>query len=70
MAHAWSVDHEGVRLLILGGRCHLYEGLTPVEVVHPLRTAIAAGCRTVITAAAGASVTTWSQGRSWWSRTT
>jgi len=53
-AHAWSVDHEGVRLLILGGRCHLYEGLTPVEVVHPLRTGIATGCRTVIlTAAAG-----------------
>jgi purine-nucleoside phosphorylase len=53
-AHAWSVDHEGVRLLVLGGRCHLYEGLTPVEVVHPLRTGIAAGCRTVIlTAAAG-----------------
>jgi purine-nucleoside phosphorylase len=53
-AHAWSIDHEGVRLLILGGRCHLYEGLTPVEVVHPLRTGIAAGCRTVIlTAAAG-----------------
>ena len=53
-AHAWSVDHDGLRLLILGGRCHLYEGLTPVEVVHPLRTGIAAGCRTVIlTAAAG-----------------
>ena len=53
-AHAWSVEHEGARLLVLGGRCHLYEGLTPVEVVHPLRTGIAAGCRTVIlTAAAG-----------------
>jgi purine-nucleoside phosphorylase len=53
-SHAWSVDHEGVRLLLFGGRCHLYEGLTPVEVVHPLRTGIAAGCRTVIlTAAAG-----------------
>jgi purine-nucleoside phosphorylase len=53
-AHAWSVDRGGVRLLVLGGRCHLYEGLTPVEVVHPLRTGIAAGCRTVIlTAAAG-----------------
>ena len=39
---------------MLGGRCHLYEGLTPPDVVHPLRTAIAAGCRTVIlTAAAG-----------------
>ena len=53
-AQAWSVEHSGVRLLVLGGRCHLYEGLTPVEVVHPLRTGIAAGCRTVVlTAAAG-----------------
>jgi purine-nucleoside phosphorylase len=53
-AHAWSVDHGGVRLLVLGGRCQLYEGLTPVEVVHPLRTGIATGCRIVIlTAAAG-----------------
>jgi purine-nucleoside phosphorylase len=53
-AHAWSVEHEGARLLVLGGRCHLYEGLTAVEVVHPLRTGIAAGCHTVIlTAAAG-----------------
>jgi purine-nucleoside phosphorylase len=53
-AMAWSVDLGGLRILVLGGRCHLYEGLTPAEVVHPLRTAIAAGCRTVIlTAAAG-----------------
>jgi purine-nucleoside phosphorylase len=53
-ALAWSVEHDGLRLLVLGGRCHLYEGVDPVEVVHPLRTGIAAGCRTVIlTAAAG-----------------
>jgi purine-nucleoside phosphorylase len=53
-AQAWSVEHSGMRILVLGGRCHLYEGLTPVEVVHPLRTGIAAGCRTVVlTAAAG-----------------
>jgi purine-nucleoside phosphorylase len=53
-ARAWSVAHEGLRILVLGGRCHLYEGLTPTEVVHPLRTGIAAGCSTVIlTAAAG-----------------
>ena len=53
-AHAWSVEHHGLRILVLGGRCHLYEGLTPVEVVHPLRAGIATGCRTVIlTAAAG-----------------
>ena len=53
-AHAWSVELAGQRLLVLGGRSHLYEGLTPPEVVHPLRTGIAAGCSTVIlTAAAG-----------------
>ena len=54
-AHAWSIPQEGRRILVLGGRCHLYEGLTAGEVVHPLRTGIVAGCHTVIlTAAAGA----------------
>ncbi len=53
-ARAWSVDHGGLRILVLGGRCHLYEGRTAAEAAHPLRTAIAAGCHTVIlTAAAG-----------------
>ncbi len=53
-AHGWSVELAGRRLLVLGGRSHLYEGLEPAEVVHPLRTGIAAGCSTVIlTAAAG-----------------
>ena len=53
-AHAWSVELAGRRLLVLGGRSHLYEGLEPAEVVHPLRTGIATGCTTVIlTAAAG-----------------
>jgi purine-nucleoside phosphorylase len=52
--HAWSLPLDGHRVLVLGGRCHLYEGLTPGEVVHPLRTGLAAGCRRVIlTAAAG-----------------
>jgi purine-nucleoside phosphorylase len=51
-AHGWSVDVAGTRTLVLGGRCHLYEGITPVEAVHPLRTGIAAGCRTVILTAA------------------
>ena len=45
---------EGRQVLVFGGRCHLYEGIGPAEVVHPLRTGIAAGCTTVIlTAAAG-----------------
>jgi purine-nucleoside phosphorylase len=54
-AHAWSVPTDGRRVLVLGGRCHLYEGLTPAEVVHPVRMGIATGCTTVIlTAATGA----------------
>ena len=53
-SHGWSMELAGRRLLVLGGRRHLYEGLEPAEVVHPLRTGIAAGCSTVIlTAAAG-----------------
>ncbi len=53
-ARAWSVLADGRRLLVFGGRCHLYEGFEPADVVHPVRTAIAGGCTTVIlTAAAG-----------------
>jgi purine-nucleoside phosphorylase len=53
-AHGWSVEVEGRRLLVLGGRVHLYEGVDPAEAVHPLRTAIAAGCTTaILTAAVG-----------------
>lgn len=51
-AHGWSVDVAGKRVLVLGGRSHLYEGIGPVEAVHPLRTGIAAGCTTVILTAA------------------
>ena len=47
-SHGWSVRIEDRQVLILGGRCHLYEGLEPAEVVHPLRTGIATGCSTVI----------------------
>ena len=43
-AHGWSVPIDGRLVLVLGGRCHLYEGLDAVEVVHPVRTGIAAGC--------------------------
>jgi purine-nucleoside phosphorylase len=52
---AWSVDLEGKRTLIVAGRLHLYEGRSPAEVVHPVRTAIAAGVRVVVlTCSAGA----------------
>jgi purine-nucleoside phosphorylase len=52
---AWSVVLEGKRTLIVAGRLHLYEGRSPPEVVHPVRTAVAAGARTVVlTCSAGA----------------
>ncbi len=42
------------RVLVFLGRVHLYEGHSPAAVVHGVRTAIAAGCRTVVlTNAAG-----------------
>ena len=52
---AWSVDLEGKRTLVVAGRLHLYEGRSPAEVVHPVRTAIAAGVKVVVlTCSAGA----------------
>ncbi len=51
---AWSVPVAGRRVLVLGGRCHLYEGVTAAEAAHPVRTGIAAGCTTaILTAAVG-----------------
>lgn len=49
-----SVHTAGHRVLVFTGRTHLYEGLGVAPVVHPVRVAAAAGCRTVIlTNAAG-----------------
>jgi purine-nucleoside phosphorylase len=54
-AQGWSVPIGAKMVLVFAGRCHAYEGLELEEVVHPLRTGIAAGCSTVIlTAAVGA----------------
>jgi purine-nucleoside phosphorylase len=51
---AESTDPDGPRLLVFLGRAHLYEGHSPATVAHGVRTAIAAGCRTVVlTNAAG-----------------
>ena len=47
-ALCWSVLLGGRRVLILGGRSHLYEGFGPAEVVHPVRTGIATGAHTVV----------------------
>jgi len=49
-----SVQVGGSRVLVLLGRTHLYEGRGTDPVVHGVRTAAAAGCRTVVlTNAAG-----------------
>ena len=49
-----SVPVAGRQVLVFLGRAHLYEGYSPAAVVHGVRTAVAAGCRTVIlTNAAG-----------------
>jgi purine-nucleoside phosphorylase len=51
---ALSLITPRLRLLVLVGRVHLYEGHSPAVVVHGVRTAVAAGCRVVaLTNAAG-----------------
>jgi len=49
-----SVTVAGHRALVFLGRVHLYEGHSPAAVVHSVRTAVEAGCASVIlTNAAG-----------------
>jgi purine-nucleoside phosphorylase len=50
------LDLEGRRVLVFLGRLHLYEGYSPAQVVHPVRTAAAAGCSTVILTNASGSL--------------
>lgn len=53
----------GLRVLLLLGRIHLYEGLGVDAVVHGVRTAAAAGCRTVVlTNACGTIDPRWTPG--------
>jgi purine-nucleoside phosphorylase len=50
-----SIPVEGRRILVLAGRIHGYEGHDLRRIVHPVRTAAAAGARAVVlTNAAGA----------------
>ncbi|MEZ5245023.1 MAG: purine-nucleoside phosphorylase [Acidimicrobiales bacterium] len=58
-----SISAHGRDVLVFGGRSHLYEGHPASTVVHGIRTAAAAGCRTVIiTNAAGGLDPTWPVG--------
>jgi purine-nucleoside phosphorylase len=43
-----SVTISAVRVLVFLGRTHLYEGHPVATVVHGVRTAVAAGCRTIV----------------------
>ncbi len=38
------VDIDGLAVLVLAGRSHLYEGHSPATVVHGVRTAVLSGC--------------------------
>lgn len=50
----WSVPVAGKQALVMLGRTHLYEGKGIDVVAHGVRTAVAAGCQTVVlTNAAG-----------------
>ena len=52
-----SIELDGRGVLVFLGRVHLYEGHDPAVVAHGVRTAAAAGCRTVVlTNAAGSSI--------------
>ena len=53
-----------LQVALVAGRVHLYEGNTADQVVHPVRTVIAAGAtRVVLTNAAGGIDPAWNPGR-------
>lgn len=52
-----AVTRGGLSVLVLLGRVHLYEGHPAATVAHGVRTAMAAGCRTVILTNAAGGIT-------------
>ena len=61
--HLRSVRVGLLRVLVLSGRSHLYEGHEPDVVAHGVRAAILTGCRVVIlTNSAGSLVPEWRTG--------
>lgn len=57
------VTPRGKRVLVIGARTHFYEGHGPRRVVHSVRTAAAAGAKTmVLTNGAGGIKPTWKPG--------
>jgi purine-nucleoside phosphorylase len=43
-----SLDMNGLKVALVSGRVHLYEGNTADQVAHPVRTVIAAGVKKVV----------------------
>jgi len=59
-----SLEVADLRVALVAGRVHLYEGNTADQVVHPVRTVIAAGAtKIVLTNAAGGIDPEWKPGR-------
>jgi purine-nucleoside phosphorylase len=52
-------ENSGHRVLVFGGRVHMYEGHDAETVVIPVRQAIAAGCGTIILTNAAGSIPEW-----------
>jgi purine-nucleoside phosphorylase len=55
-SEVWSLEVGDRRVLAFLGRLHLYEGYSAVEVAHPVRTAVAAGCQIIVMANASGSL--------------
>jgi purine-nucleoside phosphorylase len=55
-SEVWSLEVGEARVLAFLGRLHLYEGYSAIDVAHPVRTAVAAGCRVVIITNASGSL--------------
>jgi purine-nucleoside phosphorylase len=55
-SEVWSLEVGTVRVLVFLGRLHLYEGYRATEVTHPVRTAVAAGCRVIVITNASGSL--------------
>jgi purine-nucleoside phosphorylase len=43
-----SIELDGIRIALIAGRVHLYEGNSAHQVVHPVRTVIAAGAKKIV----------------------
>ena len=55
-SEVWSLEVGDVRVLAFLGRLHLYEGYSAIDVAHPVRTAVATGCQSIVITNASGSL--------------